>query len=187
EGWAKLTRRPGLAVLTAGPGITNGVSAITTAYFNGSPLVVLGGRAPQARWGAGSLQELDHVPIVASITKSAATVTDPTKAAAMVNDAVTVALTPHRGPVFLDFPLDVIFPTVEAELPDGVQPRGIDPDPDAVERLAALVAGAERPAFVVGSDVYWDGAWDALRRCVETLRVPCWFNGLGRGCLAADH
>ena len=69
EAYAKLTRPPGLAVLTAGPGITNGVSAMTTAWFNGSPLVVLGGRAPQGRWGAGSLQELDHVPIVASITK----------------------------------------------------------------------------------------------------------------------
>jgi acetolactate synthase-1/2/3 large subunit len=104
----------------------------------------------------------------------------------MVHDAVTLALTPHRGPVFLDFPLDV-FATVEAELPDGVRPRGIDPDPDALERLAGLIAEAERPAFVVGSDVYWDGAWDALRRCVETMRVPCWFNGLGRGCLPADH
>jgi acetolactate synthase-1/2/3 large subunit len=186
EAYAKLTRTAGLAVLTAGPGITNGISAITSAHFNGSPLVVLGGRAPQARWGAGSLQELDHVPIVSSITKSAATVTDPTKAAAIVHDAVTLALTPHRGPVFVDFPLDV-FATVEAELPDGARPRGVDPDPDAVARLAALVADAERPAFVVGSDVYWDGAWDALRRCVETLRVPCWFNGLGRGCLPADH
>ncbi len=77
EGWAKLTRKPGLAVLTAGPGVTNGVSAITTAHFNGTPLVVLGGRAPQGRWGSGSLQELDHVPIVASITKSARTVMAP--------------------------------------------------------------------------------------------------------------
>ena len=76
EAYAKLTRTPGLAVLTAGPGITNGVSAITTAWFNGSPLVVLGGRAPQGRWGSGSLQELDHVPIVSSITKRAVTVTD---------------------------------------------------------------------------------------------------------------
>src|SRR5213080_752127 len=75
EGMAKLTRRPGVAVLTAGPGVTNGVSAITTARFNGSPLVVLGGRAPHNRWGGGSLQELDHVPIVASVTKSAQTVT----------------------------------------------------------------------------------------------------------------
>ena len=64
EAYAKLTRRPGVAALTAGPGITNGVSAMTSAWFNGSPLVVLGGRAPQRRWGAGSLQELDHVPIL---------------------------------------------------------------------------------------------------------------------------
>src|SRR5204863_893221 len=73
EAMAKLTRRPGVAVLTAGPGVTNGISAMTTAHFNGSPVVVLGGRAPQRRWGSGSLQELDHVPIVASITKSATT------------------------------------------------------------------------------------------------------------------
>src|SRR5690554_292449 len=74
EAVAKLQRRPGLAVLTAGPGVTNGVSGITTAHFNGSPLVVLGGRAPLFRWGAGSLQEIDHVPLVAPVTKHAATV-----------------------------------------------------------------------------------------------------------------
>src|SRR5947199_7206516 len=72
EGWAKVTRRPGVAALTAGPGITNGLSAITSASLNGTPMLVIGGRAPQARWGAGSLQELDHVPIVASITKTPA-------------------------------------------------------------------------------------------------------------------
>ena len=87
EAYAKLTRRPGVAALTAGPGITNGVSAVTSAWFNGSPLVVLGGRAPQRRWGAGSLQELDHVPILQSITKQAATVTDPAKAGVMVHEA----------------------------------------------------------------------------------------------------
>src|SRR6476646_1546618 len=73
EGWAKVTRRPGIAALTAGPGVTNGMSAITSASLNGTPMLVIGGRAPQARWGAGSLQELDHVPIVASITKTAGT------------------------------------------------------------------------------------------------------------------
>src|SRR4051794_34630507 len=103
EAYAKLTRTPGLAVLTAGPGVTNGISAITTAHFNGSPLIVLGGRAPQRRWGAGSLQELDHVPIVASITKSAATVCSPDSAAKQVYEAAMAAVTPHRGPVFLDF------------------------------------------------------------------------------------
>src|SRR3954454_5168988 len=109
EAYAKLTRTPGLAVLTAGPGITNGVSAITSAHFNGTPLVVLGGRAPQARWGAGSLQELDHVPIVASITKLARTVTAPSDIPKEVGEAVATAITPHRCPVFLDFPLDGVF------------------------------------------------------------------------------
>ena len=186
EAWAKLTRRPGLAVLTAGPGVTNGISAVTTAYFNGSPVVVLGGRAPTRRWGAGSLQELDHVPIVASITKLAATVSDAGKAGALVNEAAVAALTPHRGPVFVDFPLDVFDP-VEGDVPDAVVPRGQEPDLDAVDAVGRTIAAARTPAFVIGSDVYWDGAWDAWQRAAERLRVPCWFNGLGRGCLPADH
>jgi acetolactate synthase-1/2/3 large subunit len=188
EAYAKLTRRPGLAVLTAGPGITNGVSAVTSAHFNGSPLVVLGGRAPQGRWGAGSLQELDHVPILASVTKHAATVTDPSAAGRDVSAAVRLALEPHRGPVFLDFPLDVFGPSAgDVPEPDDCTGRGVAPDADAVSRLATMIATAERPAFVVGSDVYWDGAWDDLRAAVEHLRVPCFFNGLGRGTLPADH
>jgi acetolactate synthase-1/2/3 large subunit len=186
EGYAKLTRSPGLAVLTAGPGITNGVSAITSAWFNGSPLIVLGGRAPAGRWGAGSLQELDHVPIVASITKHAATVTDASKAALVAHEAATLAVTPHRGPVFLDYPLDVFGPA-EGELPEAVSVAGAAADPDAVEAIGALLAEAERPAFIVGSDVYWAGAWEALAAATEALRVPCYFNGLGRGCLPVDH
>ena len=186
EGYAKLTRRPGVAALTAGPGVTNGVSAITSAHFNGSPVVVLGGRAPQRRWGAGSLQELDHVPIVASITKSAGTVLDPAGAAAQVYQAASLAMTPHRGPVFLDFPLDAFGPTTAA-VPEHVEPMGDLPDPAEVAGIATLLASAERPGVIVGSDVYWGGAWDELAAAVEHLRVPCWFNGLGRGCLPADH
>ncbi len=188
EAYAKLTRRPGFAALTAGPGITNGVSAVTSAHFNGSPVVVLGGRAPQGRWGAGSLQELDHVPILQSITKSAATVTDPEQAGRMVHEAARLAMEPHRGPTFLDFPLDVFGPA-SGDVPPvnaGVG-RGVAPDPDRVAALAALVAGAERPAFIVGSDVYWAGAWDELAAAAAALGVPCFFNGMGRGLLPADH
>ena len=188
EGWAKLTRRPGLAALTAGPGITNGMSAMTTAHFNGSPLVVLGGRAPESRWGSGSLQEMDHVPLVESITKSAATVRDGSQAAAMVHAAALLAMEPHRGPTFLDFPLDVFGPSVgEFTSVDDSVGRGVDPDPAAVADLAMLIATAERPAFIVGSDVYWAGATAELRTVTEELRVPCFFNGLGRGVLPADH
>jgi acetolactate synthase-1/2/3 large subunit len=187
EGFAKLTRTPGVAVLTAGPGVTNGISAVTTAHFNGSPVVVLGGRAPQARWGAGSLQEFDHVPVVASITKAAGTVTGPGEIVKELHEAVTLALTPHRGPVFLDFPLDVVFAADAADVPEAVTPVGPEPDPDDVGRAAAVVAGANRPALVAGGDVWADGAWDALQRCVEALRVPVFVNGQGRGCLPADH
>jgi acetolactate synthase-1/2/3 large subunit len=188
EAYAKLTRRPGFAALTAGPGITNGVSAVTSAHFNGSPVVVLGGRAPQGRWGAGSLQELDHVPILQSITKSAATVTDAQQAGAMVHEAARLAIEPHRGPTFLDFPLDVFGPS-SGDVPavdDGAR-SGVSPDPDDVAALARLVAGAQRPAFIVGSDVYWDGAWGELAAAATTLGVPCFFNGMGRGLLPADH
>lgn len=187
EGMAKLTRRPAVAVLTAGPGVTNGVSAVTSAQANGAPVVVLGGRAPQGRWGSGSLQEFDHVPLLRPITKWARTAEATGDIAKLVDEAVVSALTPHRGPVFLDIPLDVIFGQAEADIPAPASPRGDDPDPDEVAKAAALIAGAERPALVAGSDVWWDGAWDALRRCVEALRVPTFVNGLGRGCLPADH
>jgi acetolactate synthase I/II/III large subunit len=187
EGMAKLTRRPGVAVLTAGPGVTNGISAVTSAWFNGSPLVVFGGRAPQARWGAGSLQEFDHVPVLAPITKLAATVTSVETVGADVAAAVATASSPHRGPVFLDFPLDVIFATGEADVPDRAGSWGVEPDPDEIERAASLLAGAHYPALIVGTDLYWSGAWPALRDLVESFRVPTFVNGLGRGCLPADH
>src|ERR671916_1614703 len=88
EAVAKLRRRPGLAVLTAGPGVTNGISGLTSAYFNGSPVVVLGGRAPAFRWGSGSLQEIDHIPLVAPVTKHAATVTDTADIPAAISTAL---------------------------------------------------------------------------------------------------
>lgn len=187
EGLAKLTRRPGVAMLTAGPGVTNGVSAVTTAWFNGSPLVVVGGRAADARWGVGSLQELDHVPLLAPVTKHAATVHATADIPGALREAMRVAHTPHRGPVFLDVPLDVLFDSAASSLAPWVDPVGPEPDPDEVARAAALLAQAQRPALVAGTDVYWEGAWDELRAAVEHLRVPTFANGLGRGCLPAEH
>src|SRR5436190_15922118 len=122
EAMAKLTRRPGIAVLTAGPGVTNGISAVTTAWFNGSPLVVLGGRAGDAHWGAGALQEFDHIPVMASITKSASTVHVTGDIPAAVHDTLRTAMTPHRGPVFLDFPLDMLFAQGKAVAPEWHEP-----------------------------------------------------------------
>jgi acetolactate synthase I/II/III large subunit len=189
EGFAKVTRRLGCAALTAGPGVTNGVSALTAARMNGSPLVVLAGRAPQARWGAGSLQELDHVPIVAPVTKSAATATSAASIVATVDAACRTARTPHRGPTFVDIPLDAFAPA-SIELPateDEQAFRGATPDPDAIGRVAELVGASARPVLVVGGDVYWAHAEEPMRAFAEATRVPVFVNGMGRGTLPADH
>src|SRR5215218_4620573 len=109
EATGKLTRVPGLAVLTAGPGVTNGVSAMAQAQFAGSPMVVVGGRAPNNRWGTGALQEIDHLPIVSPVTKSAATLMTADDVAAGFHDAFTAARSSHRGPTYVDVPLDEFF------------------------------------------------------------------------------
>jgi acetolactate synthase-1/2/3 large subunit len=188
EGWAKVTRRLGCAALTAGPGVTNGVSAMTAASMNGSPMVVIGGRAPQGRWGSGSLQELDHIPIVTSITKRASTAPSAAAIVTEVDEACAAARTPHRGPTFVDIPLDA-FGSADVDIPvvDERDLRGSDADPDAIARARELIIAAERPALVAGGDVYWARAEDALREFVETARVPVFVNGMGRGTLPADH
>ncbi len=194
EGWAKVTRRVGAAALTAGPGVTNGVSAMTAARLNGSPVTVIGGRAPQARWGSGSLQELDHVPIVASITKSARTATDTASIPLELDAALRAAASPHRGPTFVDVPMDVFFGTAPrpASLGDtdraGTGPTaGVEPDPEVVAAIARLVLDAEKPVMMVGGDVYWAGAERAMCRAAEVARLPVFVNGLGRGTIPADH
>src|SRR5919206_4262526 len=109
EGWAKATREVGVCALTAGPGVTNGMSALASAQANGSPIVVLGGRAPAGRWGVGSLQEIDHVPFVAPLVKSARTANSTAAIPGLVDEALRVAAEPPTGPTFLDFPLDHVF------------------------------------------------------------------------------
>ena len=123
EATARLTRTPGLAVVTAGPGVTNSVSAVTTAWFNGAPVVVLAGRAPDYRWGAGSLQEMDHPPLLAPVTKRAWTEHDTAKVGSSVDEAFRLAMSPHRGPVFLDISLEAIYGQAEADLPRRPSPR----------------------------------------------------------------
>ncbi|MHB1486887.1 MAG: acetolactate synthase [Acidimicrobiales bacterium] len=186
EATAKLTRHPGLAVLTAGPGVTNGVSAVTTAHFNGSPLLVLGGRAPAFRWGSGALQELDHPPLLAPVTKHAATVSAAADVAAAVDSALRIADAPHRGPVFLDVPMDQLFSTATVSRPPVAVRAPIEPDPEALAAIAQLLVEAERPLLVLGSDVWTDGAEEAARRFATELGLPVIANGMGRGVVVGE-
>ncbi|TDC96998.1 acetolactate synthase [Actinomadura sp. 7K507] len=188
EATARLTRRTGLAVLTAGPGVTNGVSGITTAHFNGSPVVVLGGRAPLGRWGAGALQELDQPPLLAPVTKLAATAGGPDTLASDIARAFTTAAAPHRGPVFLDIHMDHLFGPAGPAREDGLpEPPERPADPERLDRVAALLKAARRPVLVLGSDVWMDGADAAAREFAEELRLPVVANGQGRGILPAGH
>jgi acetolactate synthase-1/2/3 large subunit len=187
EATGKLTRVPGLAVLTAGPGVTNGVSAVAQAQFAGSPMVVVGGRAPQNRWGSGSLQEIDQPPILASITKSARTLAKAADVAGGFDEAFRLAGSPHRGPVFVDVPMDEFFDQASAAVPDGSRPRGGEPDGEAVERVGRLLADAERPVLILGTDVWADGAEVAALELVEALGIPTITNGMGRGVVPGGH
>jgi acetolactate synthase I/II/III large subunit len=189
EATARLTRTPGLAVVTAGPGVTNSVSAVTGAWFNGAPLVVLGGRAPDYLWGKGALQELDHVPLLAPVTKRAWTEHAAGRIAGSVDEAFRLALTPHRGPVFCDFPLEAIYGTEMADLPPdaGRMPAAAPPDGDDVAAIAALLGAARRPVLVLGSDVWLSGAETAALGCAEALRLPVITNGQARGVLPRGH
>jgi len=199
EATARLTRAPGLAVVTAGPGVTNSVSAVTTAWFNGAPVVVLAGRAPDYRWGAGSLQEMDHPPLLAPVTKRAWTEHDTARLAGSVDEAFRLAASPHRGPVFLDISLEALYGQairVEADLPEAgpvrpgpgqAGPAGPGPDPADVDQIADLLRTARHPILVLGSDVWLGGAEDAARQAAEELRLPVIANGQARGVLPRGH
>ena len=190
EGWAKVTREIGVCALTAGPGVTNGMSAIASAAQNGSPLLVLGGRAPQLRWGQGSLQELDHVPFVRPLTKFAATPESTAEIPALVDRAMRIALTPPLRP-------GVRRPPARLRVHGGRRRRAAGAAapavarragrrPPRVERAAALLREAERPVIMAGTGLYWGRGETALAALARELRIPVFLNGLGRGCLPAD-
>jgi acetolactate synthase-1/2/3 large subunit len=188
EGWAKVTRQPGVAALTAGPGVTNGMSAIASAQQSGSPMLVLGGRAPAMRWGMGSLQEIDHVPFVRPLTKLAATAESPDEIPQLVDDALAAAMRPHSGPTFLDFPMDHVFSEGEDRGTEGAlhDPRS-EPAAEGVERVRALLDQAERPVIMAGTNLYWGRGEEALLELAERRGIPVYLNGQARGCVPADH
>ncbi|MFZ0718809.1 acetolactate synthase [Mycobacterium sp.] len=190
EGWSKVTRQPGVAALTAGPGVTNGMSAMAAAQQNSSPLLVLGGRAPAGRWGMGSLQEIDHVPFVAPLTRFAATAPSAEAVSGLVDDALRATVGAPSGVAFIDFPMDHVFSVAaDTGLPGALttSPESLPPDGDALDRAAGLLAAAQRPVIMAGTNVWWGHAEAALLRLAEERRIPVLMNGMARGTVPADH
>ncbi len=189
EGWAKVTREPGVAALTAGPGVTNGMSAMASAQQNRSPMLVIGGRAPDFRWGQGSLQEIDHVPFVRPLVKYAGTPGSTVEVPGMIDEALLSAATPHTGPTFVDLPLDHVFANHEGEWePEAPRaPKLEEADAAELDRAVARLREAERPVIMAGTNLYWGRAEAELVALAEACGIPVFLNGLGRGCVPADH
>ena len=134
---------------------------------------------------------MDHVPLLAAVTKRAWTEHDKSRVAASVDEAFRLALTPHRGPVFCDFPLEAIYDQAEAELPAG-EPSATAraaqaADPGEIAGIAKLLTAARRPVLVLGSDVWLGRAEVAARQAAEALRLPVIANGQARGVLPRGH
>jgi acetolactate synthase I/II/III large subunit len=190
EGWSKVTRQPGVAALTAGPGVTNGMSAMAAAQQNSSPLLVLGGRAPAARWGMGSLQEIDHVPFVAPLTRFAATASSAEAVSGLIDQALRATVGAPSGVAFIDFPMDHVFSVADDDGKPGALTDLAAPalaDGDELDRASALLAGARRPVIMAGTNVWWGHAEAALLRLAERRRIPVLMNGMARGTVPADH
>jgi len=189
EAYGRIKRSCGVAVVTAGPGVTGVVTAVANCHVAQTPLVVIGGARPLVQAGQGALQELDQLSLFRPITKWAEVCTSPDRIEDHVATAFRYALAQPRGPVYLELPMDVLFGEGAEESPPRPSRSGarVFGDPREVMKAAELLNGAERPAVVAGSGIWWDGAWKQLRLFAENGRLPVFLQGSGRGALPPEH
>jgi acetolactate synthase-1/2/3 large subunit len=183
--------RIGCAVLTAGPGVTDGVTGIANAWRANSPILVIGGQGPFSNLRRGSLQEMDHVGMIRPISKWADACYQTDRIPEYIEMAVRTAVSGVPGPAFLEIPMDVLmapaslddtrFPTIRA------MPPTVHPDPADLQATLDVLATAERPVLLGGTGVKWSRGGAALARFAEATRIPVYLNGMGRGMLRADH
>ena len=191
DGWARVTGKPGVAVVTAGPGLTDAVTGVASAHRANIPMLIFGGQGPRPFADMGSLQDMNHVELMRPITKWAVSVPEGHRLAEYVSMAFRIATTGLPGPVFLEMPVDQLFNRYDDERL--VMPRkyrteaGIAGDPRYVERAFELLRKAERPVALVGSQLRWSCRREAYPIFVETFAIPVYVNGLGRGSLPPEH
>ena len=192
EGYARAGRRLGVALITAGPGMTNVVTSMADAHVDRTPVLYLSGSVQAFHDDTNALQSgVDQVALAKPITKWAGRAHRTQDIPRLVAQAIRAALTPPMGPTFLEIPLDVLNASVrldEVDIPSQIQmPSRRVPDDGEIAQAVAVLAEARRPAIMAGADVYASGAWDALREFAEVADLPvfCQFEALG--CLPSDH
>ena len=181
----------GCAALTAGPGITDGVTGIANAWRANSPILVLGGQGPFNNLRRGSLQEMDHVSMIRPISKWADACYETSRIPEYIEMAVRAAVTGTPGPAFLEIPMDVLMGPAEMEnvyFPQiRTTPPQVIPDPQDVQQAIALLTQAERPLMLAGTGVKWSQGSASLAEFAEKTKVPVFLNGMGRGQLQSNH
>jgi acetolactate synthase-1/2/3 large subunit len=190
DAWGRLTGEPGVAVVTAGPGVTDIVTAVANAHLDAVPMIVIGGRYPVTDDEMMPLQELHGVPVMQSITKWSRVVRDTERIGEYVDAAFHQSTNGRPGPVFLEIPADTLAASVdEARVPPVstmAPPARPRPSPEAVERILAALASAERPLIMAGRGVWLGGAASELREFAELTDTPVIANGMSRGCVSED-
>ncbi|MEM9037698.1 MAG: thiamine pyrophosphate-binding protein [Actinomycetota bacterium] len=191
DAWARLhPGRVGVAILTAGPGVTDGVTGVANAWRANSPIVVFGGQGPFSNLRRGSLQEMDHVGVMRPITKWADACYQTERLAEYVELAIRHALSGVPGPSFLEVPMDVLHAPLSEEppLPRLREYRVRHAAADAeIEEAIDLLAVAERPMLMAGTGVKWSEGATSLIELLDATDLPVFCNGMGRGAVPWDH
>ncbi len=192
DGWARTTGRIGVAIVTAGPGVTDVVTAVANAYLDCVPTLFVGGAAPLADAETLPLQGgFDQLDLLRPVTKWAHRVTHPHRIPDLVAQALRTASTGRPGPVYLEIPIDVLFARIDESRP--FFPRTVRPDaapapaPEAVERAIEKLRAAERPAILAGGGAWFSGATAELVAFAERTGIPVFVNAKARGMIADDH
>jgi len=188
EAYGRMRRSAGVAVVTAGPGVTGVITAVANCHVGQTPLVVIGGARPLVQAEQRALQELDQLSLFRPITKWSAVCTQAERIPEFVATAFRHALAQPRGPVYLELPMDILFADAPAEKvgPSRTTARMFG-DPREVMKAASLLSEAERPAVIAGGGIWWDGAWKQLAAFARNGGFPVYLNGSGRGALPPDH
>jgi len=191
DAWARCNPGEiGVAAITAGPGVTDGVTGVANAWRANSPILVFGGQGPFGSLRKGSLQEMDHLGVMRPITKFADAVYQTHRIPEYIELAIRHAVSGIPGPAFLEIPMDVFMGQVEweqAPIPKvrTESPR-LSPDRDEVRRAIELLQGCRRPMLMAGTSVKWSRAAAAMNDFIREIRIPSYTNGMGRGSVPPD-
>lgn len=191
DGYARATGKPGVVLVTSGPGVTNTITGIATAYMDSIPMVVLAGQVPTHLIGDDAFQEVDTVGITRPCVKHNFLVRDVKDLATTIKKAFYIANTGRPGPVVVDIPKDVTALKTEYSYPKEIRMRSYAPvsrgHSKQINRAAHLLLGAKRPIIYTGGGIVLSDAARQLTALVDTLDYPCTNTLMGLGGLPSDH